>query len=332
MHLLLNLAENLLGSQIRATVFEPLVADWQREMSDARHRGSWAYAGTIASGSWALIQTLARCAMTSDEWLPGWRASGVSILAFLAAIVLAVGGVTLIALQNGRPLEPGLRTYSWLLGTAALYVPPAMLPAMFLLRRDSLSTARHAAAAIAMGAALTVAVLVVTSPEGLNRYFSSFEWSEREYQRGLANDRVGRDQYPGTAYRQLVTPKTVGERRERYAKFQVWLEEQRAKDAPPTWPERIRRMQPAVLAILFGIMGWTLAGMGSPSISRAMAWWMLMYVTMLGFGGMLASVVGEMSFWNARIQYSMAVPVIAAMTASLILAARRSARANFRLR
>ena len=202
-----------------------------------------------------------------------------------------------------------------------------MLPAMFLLRRDPRSTARHAAAAIALGTALTVVVLVVTSPEALNRYFSSFEWSEREYQRGLANDQVGRYQYPGTAYRELVTPKTVGERREQYAKFQVWLEEQRAKDAPPTWPELIRSMQPAALAILFGIMGWTLAGIGSPSIPRAMAWWLLIYVTTLGFGGLLASAVGEMSFWNARIQYWMAVPVITAMTASLMFAARRQ-RAN----
>jgi hypothetical protein len=328
MQSLLDIVERVCGQHVRASVFEPLVADWQREMAEARQQGRWVFVRAIVSGSVAFIRSLVRCAMTRSGWLPTWRAGGIGILAFVAAIVLAAAGVALIAVQSGRPIEAGLRTYSWLLGSAALYVPPAMLPAMFLLRRDPCSTARHAAAAIALGAVLTVAVLVVTSPEALNRYFSSFEWSEREYQRGLANDRVGRYQYPGTAYRELVTPKTVGERRERYAKFQVWLEQERAKDAPPTWPERIRRMQPAVLAILFGIMGWTLAGMGSPSIPRAMAWWMLMYVTTLGFGGLLASVVGEMSFWNARIQYWMAVPVITAMTASLILAARRSARAN----
>ena len=263
--------------------------------------------------------------MTSGGWLPSWRAGGIGILAFLAAIVLAVGGVTLIAVQNGRPFEPGLRTYSWLLGAAALYVPPAMLPAMFLLRRDRRSTTRHAATAIALGALLTTAVLVLTSPEALNRYFSSFEWSEQEYQRGLANDQIGRYQYPGTAYRQLVTPKTVDERREQHARFMAWLEEQRAKDAPPTWREKANRTQPAVLAILFGIMGWTLAGIGSPSIPRAMMWWLLIYLTTLGFGGLLASVVGEMSFWSARIQYRMAIPVVAVITASLIFASRRLA-------
>jgi hypothetical protein len=175
-----------------------------------------------------------------------------------------------------------------------------MLPAMFVLRRDRRSTTRHAATAIALGALLTTAVLVLTSPEALNRYFSSFEWSEQEYQRGLANDQIGRYQYPGTAYRQLVTPKTVDERREQHARFMVWLEEQRAKVAPPTWREKANRMQPAVLAILFGIMGWTLAGIGSPSIPRAMMWWLLIYLTTLGFGGLLASVVGEMSFWSAQ--------------------------------
>ena len=261
--------------------------------------------------------------MTGSGWLPSRRASGLGTLAFVAAIVISVAGVSLIAVQNGRPLEPGLRTYSWLLGTAALYVPPAMLPAMFLLRRDPRSTIRHAVSALAIGSALTVAVLMLTSPEALNRYFSSFEWSEHEYQRAIANDQAGHYQYPGTAYRQLVTPKTVEERRERYARCEVWLEEQRAKEAPPTWLARLRRMQPAGLAILFGIMGWTLAGMGSPSISRAMAWWMLMYVTTLAFGGLLASVVGEMSFWNARIQYWMAMPVIAVITGSLIVASRR---------
>ena len=108
----------------------------------------------------------------------------------------------------------------------------------------------------------------------------------------------------------------------------MWLEEQRAKEPAPSWQGRVAWMQPAALAILFGIMGWTLAGMGSPSIPRAMTWWLLMSLTTLGFGGLLASVVGEMSFWSARIQYWMAVPVITAMTASLMLAARRSARAN----
>ena len=326
---LLNLVDHLCGQQSRVAVFEPLVADWQREMAEARQQhGRWVYACAIVSGSAAFTRSLVRCAMTRGGWRPTWRASGVGILAFVSAIVLAAAGVAVIAVQNGRPIEPGLRTYSWLLGAAALYVPPAMVPAMFLLRRDPRSTARHATAAIALGALLTTAVLVLTSPDALNRYFSSFEWSEREYQRGLANDQAGRYQYPGTAYRELVTPKTVEERREKYARFMVWLEEQRAKDPAPTLRERIARLQPAVLAILFGVMGWTLAGMGSPSIPRAMMWWGLMYLTTLGFGGLLAPVVGEMSFWNAHIQYWMAVPVIAAMTASLMLAARRSARAN----
>lgn len=323
MNRLLAIAEYLLGHAERERVFDPLVADWQRELADEGQRGRLAYVIAAASGMWAFTRSLARCTMASRGWLPTRRAGGIGIAAFLAAIGLAVGGVTLIALQNGRPIEPGLRTYSWLLATAALYVPPALLPAVFLLRRDPRSTARHAAAAIAIGAALTVAVIVLTSPEALNRYFSSFEWSEREYQRGLANDQAGRYQYPGTAYRQLVTPKTVEERREKYARFTIWLEEQRANDAPPTWRERASRMQPAILAILFGIMGWTLAGMGSTSIPRAMTWWLLMYLTTLGFGGLLASVVGEMSFRSARIQYWMAVPAITAMTASLMLAARR---------
>ena len=141
---------------------------------------------------------------------------------------------------------------------------------------------------------------------------------------------IGHYQYPGTAYRELVTPKTVEERRERHASFMVWLEEQRAKEPAPTWPERLARMQPAVLAILFGVMGWTLAGMGSPSISRAMTWWLLMYLMTFGFGGLLASVVGEMSFWSARIRYWIAIPAITAMTASLMLAARRSPRADLK--
>jgi hypothetical protein len=324
MRVLLGIVDVVCGAQRRASVFEPLVADWQRELLEARRAGGWQYAGAIISGGTAFTRSLARCAMTGGHWFPSWRAGGLGMLAFGAAIVLAVGGVSLIAIQNGRPLEPSLRTYGWLLATAAIYVPPALLPALYMLRRDPRSTSRHAAAAIALGVVITSAVIVLTSPDSLNRYFSSFEWSEHEYQRGLANDRAGRYQYPGTAYRQLVTPKTVEERRERYARFQVWLDEQRAKQPPPTWRARAMRMQPAVLAVLFGAMGWTLAGLSTPTVSRALLWWMLVYVTTLGFGGLLASVVGEMSFWNGRIQHWMAVPVFTLMTASLMLAARRS--------
>jgi len=322
---LLRMTDALVGTRVSAAVFEPLIADWQRELSEARQRGRLPCAIAAVSGMWSFTRSLARCVMTSAGWLPPWRASGIGIAAFLAAIVLAVGGVTLIALQNGRPLEHGLRTYSWLLGSAALYVPPAMLPAMFLLRRDPRSTTRHGIAAIALGTALTTAVLIVTSPQALNRYFSSFDWAELEYQRGLANDQIGRYQYPGTAYRELVTPKTVEERREKHARFMVWLEQQRAQEPAASWQERFARTQPVVLAILFGVMGWTLARIGSPSIPRAMTWWLLMYLTTLAFGGLLASVVGEMSFWSARIQYWMAVPLIAAITASLIVASRRLA-------
>jgi len=320
---LLDIVERICGRHIRASVFEPLVADWQREISDARRRGRWRHVRAIVSGAAAFTRSLVRCAMTGGGWLPTWRASGIGILAFLAAIVVAVGGVTLIAIQNGRPLEPGVRTFGWLLGSAALYVPPAMLPAVFLLRRDPRSTFRHACIAIALGAALTTAVLVMTSPQALNRYFYSFEWTEREYQRVLANDQAGIYQYPGTASRQLDTAKTVAERRDRHARYMVWLEDQWAKEPAPTWQQRAARMQPVVLAILFGIMGWTLAGMGSPSIARAMSWWLLTYLTTLGFGGLLAPVVGEMVLWNAHIQYWMAIPLIAAMTASLMFAAHR---------
>lgn len=46
------------------------------------------------------------------------------------------------------------------------------------------------------------------------------------------------------------------------------------------------------MSILFGVMGWTLARLGSVSFGRAAAWWLLIYVTTLAFSGIPRTISG----------------------------------------
>lgn len=315
---LLALAEWLSGESARRQVFEPLVADWQRELMEARHDGPWQHKRAMVSGGFAFAATLARCAMTGGGWLPTSRAVSAGVLAFIVAVDLAATGLLLVSRLAGRPVDFGsIQTQGYLLATAVLVVPLAMLPAVFMLRRDPRSTVRHATAAITLGAALTAGVAVFTSPEAIAAYFSSFEITEREYQRALANDRTGRYQYPGTARRQALGETTIEQRKERHQRYEAWRAEQESKRPPLTWQQRLTRLQPAILAILFGVMGWTLAGLGGASMPRAAMWWALMYLLTLTMSGQISVALRA-----TRLPHWIMLPTFAALTLTLVIAAR----------
>jgi hypothetical protein len=213
-----------------------------------------------------------------------------------------------------------MQARAFLLSAAPLAVAPVLLPALFLMRRDSRSTARHAASVIAVGAMLTAGVVWLRSPENLNRYFSTFELYEGEYQRNLANDRAGRVSYPATAVRQLRGPSTIEQRRADFERFAAWRAEQEAKRPPLTWQRQLVRYQPAALAILFGVMGWTLAGLGPVSFTRGAAWWLLIYAAMLAFGGIPRTISG-LAMPILPTTYS--VPIFGAITLALVIASWR---------
>jgi hypothetical protein len=316
----LAIAAWLCGEHARRDVFEPLIADWQRELMEARTAGAWRVARVFGSGATAYAASLARMAVMG-EWVPTPRAAASAMLAF--GLAKAVGLLTLLGLSYawGSAVDLGsIQTQAFLLFSAVIVVPPAFLPALFLMRRDPRSNIRHAIVAIAVAAAGTSALVVVTSEDRINSYFSRFEAAEREYARNLANDRAGRYQYPGTAVRQLRGEQTREQRRDSFARFEAWRAEQIAKRPPRTrtWTQTVRRFQPVALAVLFAVMGWTLAGLAAPTFTRALLWWGLMAAAMLTLsatpGLFMRIMVHRLPY------YWMTVPIFAAVTAALIIA------------
>ena len=292
MRTLLRLAEWLCGKTVAQSIFEPLIADWERELANARHAGRWRYASSAALGGAAFARSLARCVLIDAGWLPAARSARTASLTFVLAVATPLFVWTMLAVQSGRAAGiDSIQTQAFLLYFTVLIIPPALLPALFMMRRDARTTTRHAVAAIAFGAAITGGVAALTSPEAVNPYFSTYASFEREYQRGLANDRAGRFQYPGTAIREQRLS-TLEQRRESYQRFEAMRAEREARRPPARWPQRLRRSQPVAYAILFGVMGWTLAGLAAPTLARAAGWWALMVVAMLTLAASPALYLG----------------------------------------
>ena len=322
MNRLLGVADLLCGEHARRTIFEPLVADWQRELSEARASGQWRVVLVFGSGAMAYAASFARCVLMRD-WLPAPRAAASAMLAF--GLAKAVGILALLGLSYAWGPAVDLRsiqTQAFLLFSAVIVVPPAFLPALFLMRRDPRSNIRHAIVAIAVAVAGTSALVVVTSEDAINASFSTFEAAEREYARKLANDQVGRYEYPWTAVRRLQGETTLDQRRESFKRFEAWRAEHMARQPPRpvTWRGLAFRYQPVALAVLFAMMGWTLAGLAAPTFTRALLWWGLMAAAMLTLsatpGLFMRIAVNRFPYWTT-------VPIFAAVTAALIVASWR---------
>ncbi len=156
----------------------------------------------------------------STGWLPTSRAAQIGSLTFFLTLKAALLLLWIAGLPSGRTAEvDSMQTQWFMLSAAGVAVAPVLLPVLFLMRRDPQSTSRHAASAIALGAALVAAIVTLTSPERLNTYFSTFASLESAYQRNLANDRAGRVTYPGTAIRERRGETTIEQRRADYERF-----------------------------------------------------------------------------------------------------------------
>jgi hypothetical protein len=313
----------LCGEHARRTIFEPLVADWQRELSDAHAAGQWRVVQVFGSGAMAYATSFARCVLMRD-WLPTPRAAVVATCAFALATVAALLILLALPLVSRSAVDlDSIQTQAFLLASTLIVVPPALLPALFLMRRESRSTIRHAVVAIAVAAAGTGVLVEATSGDAINSYFSTFAAFEREHARNVANDRAGRYEYPGTAVRQLRGDTTVEQRRASFERFAAWRAEQIAKrpQRTMTWAERLRQFQPVALAVLFAMMGWTLAGLAAPTVTRAMLWWALMATAMLALS---TTPRVFMRYAGSPLPNWSTLPIFAAVTAALIIARRRT--------
>lgn len=315
---LLAVAEFLCGAGRRRDVFEPLVADWDRELRHA-HSPS-ARAAVVISGLFAFMWTLLNCglrhALTEETGM--WK---YSLLALTTAVGLGIASeMAIVAARTPADFPPDVLLEIAVRSALVTAFATALLPALFLLRRDPRVTSRTAIRWLT-AASLLAAAAIVTLPAP-DDYQLTAEQNERMYQRSLANDRAGRYQYPGTVRRQLAEPSTPEARRASYEKFLAWAETQRVDRPAPTPWQRLRRSSTPILAALFGIIGWNLAGVITPTVMRAVVWWGVAWFAMLAMDGRIASVFKVSNF---RRPAWWVLPVMAGLAAlALVVMNRRS--------
>lgn len=315
---LLALAGWLCGESAGRQVFEPLIADWDRDLRLAPTFSGRASA--FVRGLVAFTLTLASCglryALTEETGM--WR---YSLLAFTTAVGLGIASeMAIVAARTPADFPPDVLLEIALRSALVTAFATALLPALFLLRRDPRVTSRTAIRWLTAGSLLAAAA-IVTLPAPEN-YQLTAEQNERTYLRAVANDRAGRYQYPGTVRRQLAEPSTPEARRASYEKFLVWAETQRVDRPAPTPWQRLRRSSTPILAALFGIIGWNLAGVITPTVMRAFVWWGVAWFAMLAMDGRIASVLRLANF---RRPAWWVLPVMAGLAAlALVVVNRRS--------
>jgi hypothetical protein len=287
---LLRVAQWLCGRSLTTSVLEPLVADWDRERREASAAPAPVRAAIATRWSAAFARTLITCAARHFMSVEGamWKCG---LAMFAGAVALSIAAETVIIRVTAAP------DYTWellliaaLMRTGIATLAPAMLPAMFLLRRDAKVRGRVAAGWIASGAA-TLAVAVMAQ-QSIENYMPTFGQNERMYQRALANDRAGRLQYPGSARRALSADTTLEQRKARYDAFVAWRAQTLAAETPrPIW-YRLRYSTAPVMAVIFGAIGWALGGLTRPTVSAAAMWWLAAWLTSLLIEGRVTNVLG----------------------------------------
>ena len=280
MKALLRLAEWCCGPALRASVFEPLVADWERERRDAAAGPAYARAWVAARWSLGFLAALVGCAArhAASAEGPMWR---YGIIVSGLAIAIAIAAETILMRLTTSP------DYTWdllLIGALRLAslatLAAAMLPAMFLLRCDPRATTRTAAGYIALGSVL-MALTVVAQPS-IENYRVTFSQSERMYQRARALDLADQYRYPAT----------VEERRARYEQYLAMQTQAVARrPARPLW-QPLQRSTAPLMVVIFGMVGWGLGGVVRPTLARALSWWLIAWLTSLIAEGRVSDVLG----------------------------------------
>lgn len=286
---LLRIAEWLCGPALRASVFEPLIADWERERRDAATRPAPARAWVAARWSLGFLLALLGCAARHAASANGpiWP-YGIVVFAVFVAVSLvaeaALIGATVPPIYSFDLLAIAALRYTNLATFAA-----AMLPAMFLLRRNSRATAGTAARYIILGS--VVAAGGVIAQPSLENYRPTWGQMERSHQRALANVRAGRIQYPAAVVPELGM--TQEQRRARYEQFSAQQEQRIASRPVPSPWQSLRRSTAPLMVVVFGAIGWILSGLVRPTFTSAATWWLAAWLASLMFEGRQAHVVAH---------------------------------------
>jgi hypothetical protein len=313
---LLALAAWCCGPAARALVFEPLAADWQCEWREAKGKPVVVRAAVAARWSLGFLAALIGCAtrhaVSSDG--PMWRHG---ILVFLALV--AVSLVAEVALIDAT--VPPIYSFDLLVIGALRYAnfatfAAAMLPAMFLLRRNPRATAGTSARYVMLGSMLAAGA-VIAQPS-LENYRPTWDQMERSHQRAVANVRAGRIQYPAAVVPELGL--TQEERRARYERFSAAQAGAIAARQVRTPWESLRRSTAPVTVMAFGAMGWALGGLLTPTLRRAAMWWLAAWLVGLIAEGRVSNVLSLPHF---RLAWWVLPALTATAALSLMTAARR---------
>ena len=152
---LLAVAEWLCGAAVREGVFEPLVADWQREWHD-RPVSSWARARILVSGASALGLSISQCLLTGGLQMPRIALVKGAAVLILSTVLLVLIQIGLNTQQFRQDFPFEMRIWLALPLVLPLAVPLAMLPAMMLIRGAARTSSRAAAIVVFAGTLLTL--------------------------------------------------------------------------------------------------------------------------------------------------------------------------------
>jgi hypothetical protein len=305
-------------------VFEPLVADWQRELAASSSRRE--RARIILSGSAAFGWSLVSCLLTGGVVMPRVaiiRALGALMLSTLVLLVIQIG-LNAAAFRNNFP--PEMQFWMALPMILPLAIPLAMLPIMMLIRGAGRATTRGAMTLLAAGVILTYITAGWLTP--LLRADVRDELYEEIEQRMAADERAGRVFYPSTAVRQ-ARPMTAEQRataRERWRQSPQYLAAQAAQTRP-RWGRAT--ILTALLALALGALGWGLGALRHASAFRAGAWWAIAWIAMMFLDGRflypgsgVSQYIGRAPYWTPLAVFATSAFVI------LIFERRRLVRAD----
>ncbi len=317
MRRLLTCAARWFGPETASRVFEPLLADWDREWAESR--------GALRvriGGAFGFLTAVLHCTARELITAPPARAGIAGAGAFAFAVVLStiiMAGLQAYFMPYRLPLDVLLMFA--LPSAVSLGIAPAMLPGMLTLRRDASVRWPAGAQFIVGGILLSLACLWLVEPIVSSGYLVSTSQNERIYQLAVKNDRAGRLQYPGTVYRQLQAS-TPEQRAERLEQSNRWTAARRAtRPQPPATAESfVRRYSFTILIVAFGLMGWALGGLRRPTLASAVGWWAMTWLVLF-----VPTIVSRFSPFGWRPPYWLPTLLFGLSAVGLLLsAARRS--------
>ena len=308
-HGLLRLAEIVCGPQARHTVFEPLIADLDREWRDA---GNGARLRLALAGGLAFVRSLLSCVDATHA-----MASAPVTMWWAVLLLFGFGGAA-IALQplHYTWIGVGIR-FLWLPAPPNLFLLPnavahtlafALLPAMLIATCAGWSRRRRIAAT---GAAIAVVVII----DGWIAPLAA--WHGRSPAMVRLSERLQRSRADNIgAY--ATIPEVIAATRS--------LDSRRSREA---WAELRRKGDVLVMLLAFAGVGTALgraraAARSRPRVAVLVGWWLFAWVAYraLGYwGDFLLAMIGLPPAWQDWV----APTIFIALSAAAIAAAARTA-------